>query len=122
MTALDDAIARHGYADAPARQERAARQNIRHAIAISSGLPPFLGGKLRVLSVMRAAIDRAIEDQVRLMRREDVPWAWIGESLGITAQGAQRRFKTAAPRRRDRTRGDRLSTSVVVSERGSSDA
>jgi len=49
---------------------------------------------LRRAAYKRAEAERQIADAVVAARAADVPWRVIGESIGTTAQSAQRRYRT----------------------------
>lgn len=59
---------------------------------------------LRELAGARAELDRTIEKAVRRARSRpaDVSWALIGDALGLTSQGAQKRYRDIAPKVRNR--------------------
>ena len=54
----------------------------------------------------RARIEAEMRSTVSVLRDRTrrVPWALIGEALGLSAQGAQQRYRASAPRERYRAR------------------
>lgn len=63
----------------------------------------FLRG-LHQLVAQRAEIDSAIAKLVADARGRGVQWADLGGVLGMTAQGAQQRYRDVAPIERHRPR------------------